>query len=407
MNKRKLILPVVFLALGIAGFAALKATKPQQPPAPVKEPSWRIETVVVEPGRHGAVLTLNGKVESPEYTQAAAPGLGRVVRVAVREGQAVAKGALLAVLDERDFAPKVAQAQGAVAELEAAVKSENLRHASDLDQLEQERKLLEFANADVARFERLKEENFYSQAAVDQSRASLSRQQITLRSRELTIGDHQARLAQLDARLIQARANLDQARLALDRSRVTAPFAGYVAKVAVAEGDQVNTGQALVALYPADALEIRAKAPSTQQDVLLGLLAQGQRPEARARLGDGVVKLRFDRAAAAADTRGLDAFFRVVGGGAALRLGSLVTVEMDRPPVADAVAIPFGALYNGRTVYRVEGGRLKAVEVETVGELAGDKPSLLVRGLAKGDRIMTTHLPNAVTGLKVEVAAAQ
>jgi multidrug efflux pump subunit AcrA (membrane-fusion protein) len=405
MNKRKLILPIVFLALGIGGFAALKATKPQQPTAPVKEPSWRIQTVVVEPAQHGAVLTLNGKLESPEYTQAAAPGFGRVARVAVREGQAVARGALLVQLDERDFAPKVAQAQGAVAELEAAVKSENLRHVSDLDQLEQERKLLDFANADVARFERLKEENFYSQAAVDQSRASLSRQQITLRSRELTIGDHQARLAQLEARLIQARANLDQARLAQERSRVTAPFAGYVAKVAVAEGDQVNTGQALVALYPATALEVRAKVPSTQQEVLLGLLAKGQHPDARARLGDAVVRLRFDRVASAADSRGLDAFFRVVDGGAALRLGSLVTVEMDRAPVADAVAVPYSALYNGRTVYRVEAGRLKAVEVEAVGELAGDKPMLLVRGLAKGDRIMTTHLPNAVTGLKVEVAA--
>lgn len=405
MNKRKLILPVVFLALGIGGFAALKATKPQQPTAPVKEPFWRIQTVVAEPAQQGAVLTLNGKVESPEYTQAAAPGFGRVARVAVREGQAVAKGALLVQLDERDFAPKVAQAQGAVAELEAAVKSEHLRHASDLDQLEQERKLLDFANADVARFERLKEENFYSQAAVDQSRASLSRQQITLRSRELTIGDHQARLAQLDARLIQARANLDQARLAQERSRVTAPFAGYVAKVTVAEGDQVNTGQALAALYPATALEVRAKVPSTQQDVLLGLLAKGQHPDARARLGDAVVRLRFDRAASAADTRGLDAFFRVVDGGAALRLGSLVTVEMDRAPVLDAVAVPYSALYNGRTVYRVEGDRLKAVDVEAVGELAGDKPMLLVRGLNKGDRIMTTHLPNAVTGLKVEVAA--
>ncbi|TCJ19780.1 biotin/lipoyl-binding protein [Parasulfuritortus cantonensis] len=357
------------------------------------------------PGAYSPTLTLNGKVESPEFTQAAAPGFGRVARVPVREGQVVAKGTPLVVLDARDFQPKVEQARGAVDELEASIRSENLRHAADLDQLDQERKLLDFASADLARFERLQKENFYSQAAVDQSRANLSKQQITLRSRELTISDHAARLAQLQARLVQARANLDQARLAMERSRVTAPFAGYVAKVMVAEGDQVNTGQVLISLYPADALEVRAKIPANYQEELLALLAGGQHPGAVAKLGQATVKLRLERAAAAADTRGLDGFFRVVEGDPALRLGSLLTVELTRPPMADVVAIPYGAIYNNRVVYRVEAGRLAAVPVEVLGEQAGERPMLLVRGpLARGDRVMTTHLPNAVTGLKVEVA---
>lgn len=404
MNKKKLFLPIVFLAAALAGFAALKATRPVQPVAPPKEPVWRVTAMTVEPGAHSAILTLNGKVESPEFTQAAAPGMGRVVRMPAREGQAVKKGTLLLALDARDFAPRVAQARGAVEELEAAIRSEHLRHKADLDQLEQERKLLDFANADVARFERLQKENFYSQTAVDQSRASLSQRQITLRGRELTISDHEARLAQLNARLVQAQANLDQARLALERSRVTAPFDGYVAKVLVAVGDQVNTGQTLISLYPSDALEVRAKIPATHQDGLLALLAKGAHPVA---LASGGVKLQLDRAASAADARGLDGFFRVVDAGPGLRLGSLITVEMALPPVADAIAVPYDALYNGRTVYRVEADRLQAVQVETVGELAGAKPMLLVRGgLAQGDRLMVTHLPNAVTGLKVEVAAA-
>jgi len=310
---------------------------------------------------------------------------------------------VLLALDERDFAPKVAQARGAVVELDAAIRSEHLRHKADLDQLEQERKLLDFANADVARFERLQKENFYSQTAVDQSRASLSQRQITLRGRELTISDHEARLAQLNARLMQAQANLDQARLALERSRVTAPFDGYVAKVLVAVGDQVNTGQTLISLYPSDALEVRAKIPATHQDGLLALLAKGAHPVA---LASGGVKLQLDRAASAADARGLDGFFRVVDAGPGLRLGSLITVEMALPPVADAIAVPYDALYNGRTVYRIDGDRLQAVAVEVVGELPGAKPMLLVRGgLAQGDRLMLTHLPNAVTGLKVEVTA--
>lgn len=404
MNTKKLLLPIVFLALGLGGFVALKKTRPEQPQIPAIEPFWRIEAMTVEPGALRPALNLTGKVESPEFTEVAAPGLGRVARVAVREGQAVRRDTLLIELDERDFQPRVAQAQGAVDELLAAIRSETLRHAADLDQLDTERKLLSMADADLARFEQLQKENFYSQAAVDQSRANVSRQQMTLRGRELAISDHQARLAQLNARLLQARANLESARLALERSRVLAPFDGFVAAVPVAPGDQVNTGQLLLSLYPAHSLEVRAKIPAPQQDTLLALLAQGARPEATARQSDGILRLQLERLAAAADTRGLDGFFRIQNSPATLRVGSLLSLNMHLPPVPGTVAVPYGALYNGRVVYRVVAGRLQGVPVNVIGELAGEAPRLLVQGgLAQGDKLMLTHLPNALSGLKVEI----
>jgi multidrug efflux pump subunit AcrA (membrane-fusion protein) len=196
MNK-KILIPIAILVLAVGGFAALKASKPKQPPVQPQERVWRVETVKVSPQTLSPTLALSGKVESPELTRAAAPGLGRIARVQTREGQAVRKGQLLLEMDARDFLPKVEQARGQVEELRAALRSEELRHASDLDQLRQEQKLLDFAAADVKRFEDLQRDNFYSQAAVDQSRSSLARQQLTLRSRELAVADHKARLAQL------------------------------------------------------------------------------------------------------------------------------------------------------------------------------------------------------------------
>jgi multidrug efflux pump subunit AcrA (membrane-fusion protein) len=403
MNKKKILLPVVFLALGIGGFIALKASKPKPPPVQVQEPAWRVETITVQPQSLSPALTLTGKVESPELTKAAAPGVGRIGRVLVREGQPVGKGQLLLEMDGRDFLPRVEQARGQVQELEAAIKSEALRHAADLDQLRQEQKLQEFAAADLARFEQLQRENFYSPAAVDQSRANLARQQLTLRSRELAIADHQARLAQLRARLAQAQANLDQAELALARSRVMAPFDGYVAKLEVAQGDQVNTGQSLVSLYPAAGLEVRAKIPAPHQEEILAQLAKGAVLAASAELAGQAVSFKLVRVAGAADTRGLDAFFQVQGLHADLRVGSLLGLQLARPPVANAVAIPYAGLYGGRQVYRVVDGRLQAVEVVVLGELSGQPPRLLVQGTAlqAGDLLVATHLPNAVSGLKV------
>ena len=404
MNKKKVFLPILLLALGIGGFVALKATRPKPPVVPPKEPVWRVETLTVALAKTSPVLTLNGRVESPDQTRAAAPGVGRVLKVRVREGQRVAPGQALLELDPRDFLPKVDQARGEVLELEAAIRSEELRHKADLDQLEHEKQLLASAAADVKRFEQLQKENFYSQTAVEQSRSNLARQNISLRTRELAIADHDARLLQLKARLLKARANLDQAELAAARARVTAPFAGFVAKVEVAEGDQVNTGQSLVSLYPAAGLEVRAKLPATQQDEFLAGLARGGKAQASATVGGEKLALRLTRTAGAADARGLDAFFALDGPASAPRVGELVSLEVARAPVENGVAVPYTALYNGRQVYRVEAGRLKALDVEVLGEAGGQPPRLLVKSpaLKDGDVLLATHLPNAVGGLKVE-----
>ena len=409
MNKKKIFLPVMLLALGIGGFVALKSTRPKPPVAPVKEPVWYVQTMTAQLASISPVTALNGRVESPEQTRAAAPGVGRVSQVLAREGQAISPGQLLLQLDPRDFKPKVDQARGEVDELQAAIASEELRHKADLDQLAQERQLLEFAAADVGRFEQLRQENFYSQSAVDQSRQNLARQQITLRSRELAVADHRARMGQLQARLSKARANLEQAELSLQRSKVVAKFAGYVAKVEVAEGDQVNSGQSLVTLYPAAGLEVRAKLPATQQDAFISSLRAGERPKATALVAGELLEFTLVRTAAAADTRGLDAFFAARKASNNLRIGELINLQVARAPVRETVAVPYTALFGGRQLYRIEAGRLKALDVEVLGDAGGAfgqaTPRLLVRSpaLKQGDILLVTHLPNAMSGLKVEV----
>ena len=409
MNKTKIFLPVILLALGIGGFVALKSTRPKPPVAPAKEPVWYVQTMTAQLASISPITALNGRVESPEQTRAAAPGVGRVAQVLVREGQAISPGQLLLQLDPRDFKPKVDQARGEVDELQAAIASEELRHKADLDQLAQERQLLEFAAADVRRFEQLRQENFYSQSAVDQSRQNLARQQITLRTRELAVADHRARMNQLQARLSKARANLEQAELALQRSRVVAAFDGYVAKVEVAEGDQVNSGQSLISLYPAAGLEVRAKLPATQQDAFVSALRRGERPQAKAMVAGELLEFTLVRSGAAADARGLDAFFAARRPGKNLRIGELINLQVARAPIPDVVAVPYSALFGGRQLYRIEAGRLKALDVEVLGDAGGAfgqaTPRLLVRSpaLKQGDTLLVTHLPNAMSGLKVEV----
>jgi hypothetical protein len=62
-------------------------------------------------------------------------------------------------------------------------------------------------------------------------------------------------------------------------------------------------------------------------------------------------------------------------------------------------------LSGGDRIFAVLEGRLRAIPIERVGELSDmGVSSVLVRapGLGPGSRVMITHLPNAVEGLKVQ-----
>jgi hypothetical protein len=87
--------------------------------------------------------------------------------------------------------------------------------------------------------------------------------------------------------------------------------------------------------------------------------------------------------------------------------GAFVDLLLERPAAADTLALPFAALHGGDRVFIVEDSRLRGVPIERVGEL--DTPEggrVLVRApeLVAGARVVVTHLPNAVEGLKVEGA---
>ena len=98
-------------------------------------------------------------------------------------------------------------------------------------------------------------------------------------------------------------------------------------------------------------------------------------------------------------------------GAEGLRPGALLPVSLERPVREQTVAIPFSALYGADSVYLMtDDQRLKRIKVNRIGEAQshnGERRLLIsAEQLTPGTQLITTHLPNAVTGLKVEVADA-
>ena len=356
----------------------------------MRERVWPVAVVQAEPQSARPTLTLYGRIEAPDQVRASAPVAGRLAEVAVRDGDYVEAGALLARLDPRDLQPRVERAR-------ADLERERLRAEHDRRALVDERRLLELSEAKLARFERLTRENFGSAATTDQAREDVARARLAVNQREQSLAEHPARLA-------QARAALAEAERDAARGEITAPFAARIGVVEAAAGDQVQAGATLMTLYPSDDLFLRARVPAQRAAELRAALAAGETLVARAEYGETGIAARLERIAGEADARGVEALLRVEAG-RSVPVGAFVSAEMDRPVVSEVLSLPFSALHGGDRIYRIEDGRLAAVQVERVGEHRVDgEPRVLLRApsLPAGSTVMITHLPNAIDGLAVE-----
>ncbi len=402
----KRLLPLIILAVGVLVFIALKATRPEPAEVTATERSWRVEVQAITPGSQVPVLPLYGEVLAPDQQTITATLAGRVAERPVSEGMSVKQGDLLLALDEADIGPALAQARAQVDDLDAQISSEQVRYRNDQAALKSEQAIVANARRQFERIESLVGRNLASRENLEAATDALARAELTVSTRQRAIQEHPARLQSLEAKLAQARANLAATERDVDRARVVAPFDGVVTGIEVAVGDQVSRNEPLLTVYPTRGLEVRARVPQVFQNELITALGQGQTLTAISDNGHQFVLARF---AGLSDPAGTEAVLELQGEPGGLRPGALLPLTLERPARQQAVDVPFSALYGADSVYLMtEDGRMQRVEVERIGEARSENGErrLLIAGeqLTPGARLITTHLPNAVTGLKVELA---
>ncbi len=401
------LLPLLVLALAGGIYYSLVASKTERSRPALSEKVWEVDVMTAQPRQLAPVVKLYGRIESPERLQAAAPGGGIVEKVFVRNGARVERGQKLVTLDRRDFAAALLKAQADLRDLDNQIAELRVRHEANLVSLETERRLLALADAEVERLAKLKQQNLSADTSLNAARAEFGRQQLALTSRELDVDSYPARLQILRARQDRARAELDQAQLAMDRSEVIAPFDAIVSQVSVAAGDRVSLGQVLISLFPVDNLEIRAHLPINYIRAVRFALVENIQlyasVENRAYLG----RLPVVRLAGEAEATGIDVYFAIDALADQVRPGDLLPLDLELPVEKDVYAVPYQAIYGNSRIYKVVDDRLEAVDVSSAGQAraADGRVLVLIRSdqIQPGDRIATTHLPNAVSGLKVKV----
>jgi membrane fusion protein (multidrug efflux system) len=203
---------------------------------------------------------------------------GYIKKVKVTDNQEVAEGAILFVIDDRDFKAKLAQAQAAVATGEATIATYESRLQLQQAMIEQAAASVKSAEADLAReqqdykrYSALLSTDFASRQRFEQAEADARKGEAAVAKSRAALAAEQNQLAVLhsqqheeQAKLQQARANLQLAQNDLDNTVIRAPISGVAGNRAGQVGQYVKAGAQLLSLVPLPRVYVTANFKETQ-----------------------------------------------------------------------------------------------------------------------------------------------
>lgn len=401
--------PVLVLAGAIVLFVVLVSSRPQRPPLELPEKAWNVSVVPARAADLQPNLELYAKVESPEDANLSAAVEADVLEVLVQDGDTVAAGDVLVLLDDQDSQLDLLQREADVQEIRADINLERQRLLRNEQALVQEEELLALAESNTGRVRSLYKDKLLSQSDVDDSTEELKRQQLAVTSRQLLIEESQIRVKKLQAQLTRAQALRDRAKLAADRTRITAPFDGAISNVQVSVGDRVRVGDDVLRIHNPQAIELRSQVPTRFAARVRDALAQQVDMAATVSVAGSEYGARLERLSA--QTRqgsgSVDAYLSFDSLPPETQLGATLRVLLSLPAEPGAVAVPAEAVYGRNRIYLAEDGRMLGLDVERLGErrLPDGRSEVIIRSpeLGPDDQIVSTKVSNAADGLLVAI----
>jgi len=358
---------LVVAAIAAGGFAALRGKAPAPAPAaqPVVEFAQR-DLYIVEPRTLERTLPLTGTLSPLTEVTVKAKVAGELVEVAVREGESVKQGQMLARIDPTEVRARVAAREADVAAARAQ---------------------LVWAEKNRSTQKALLDRTFISQNAFDNIQSSY----------DVAV-----------ARLRSAEAELVVARKSLGDSVLLAPFPGVVAQRHVQAGERVALDAKVITVVNLSRLELEAAVPAVE----ISRLRVGQQVEFRIDgFGERAFGGRIERInpATVSGSRSISVYAVIDNPQGELRGGLFAqgTVSLER--IEGALLVPASAVREeiGQTfVYAIAEGLVKRRNVALGAADAGGSVQVL-QGLVPGERIVRVNLGALRDGVSARLAGPQ
>ncbi len=240
-------------------------------PAP-PEVARPVKTMVVTAGGETHVRSFPGKIEASRKVELAFQVPGLLVKLPVKEGQKVAKGALIAQLRQDPFQARLKTLQGQLDQaqavlrglrsgerpeqrlrLEAQVRAAEAKLANARTEFDRERRLQQSRAGSREAFDRA--DTAYRVAREDHQAALQMLEKGTI-AREEDIEAQEAAVRGLEGRVVEAN-------LQLQDTTLRAPYDGAIAERFVEEGQNVQAKQRVVKFQDVDEIDVAVDVPET------------------------------------------------------------------------------------------------------------------------------------------------
>ncbi len=379
---------LIFLFAMALAMAACGGKSPDQPGAAETVSGVQVAALRAESIPAGA--SVPGVVRSAKTAEVAARMMGTVTQVAVKAGDRVTAGQLLAQIDDREAAARRSAAQAAAQE--AVTAREQAAHA-----LAAAESQAAVAKKTYDRFVYLREQKSVSPQEFDE---------VEGKHRAAAAGVEQARARQQQAAAGSARAQseLSAAEAVAGYTRVAAPFTGVVVKRMAEPGQMAGQGQPLFIVEEAGRFEFEATidASGAAQKIRRGTKALVRVDSLDGREWEATVTEMEAGADAATQTLRVKL---ALPAGEGLQSGlfghATFCCEERKALVAPRTALVERGQLTG--IYVVDPQGIARLRVVTPGRTFGEMVEIL-SGASEGDRIVIHPQGRPLEGKKVSVA---
>lgn len=247
MNRKKLLIGLA-IVLGLAAVIYANTTRTR---------TTGVEVTVEKVARHDlqAIVSASGKIRAQRSVNISAETMGKVVGLAVNEGDTVKAGQFLLQIDPRN--------------LQTQVNSREASLAAARSQLAETQRSLENVKTNLKQAE----DNFSRQSELFKSglvpRETLDRAENEVKLRQADLAQREQSIITQQTRIKQEEAALENAQFDLNKVRLVSPIAGIVTRRNIEEGETVvvgtmnNAGTVLMTIADLSVIETEVEVDET------------------------------------------------------------------------------------------------------------------------------------------------
>lgn len=226
----------------------------------------QVKTTAVAESPFGETVTANGTLAAYDQTTVSVKVPGRIRTISVDLGSVVARGQVIAQLDNTDYQLRVQQSEASLAQARARLGlapdgTDDRVNPENTATVRQARAVLDEARHNRDRAARLVEQGVIAKAEFDSANAAFKVAEGRYQDAYEEIRNRQAVLA-------ERRSELALARQQLKDTAVVAPLDGIVQQKIASVGEYLAAGAPLVSIVRMDPLRLRAEIPERESQTV-------------------------------------------------------------------------------------------------------------------------------------------